>query len=65
MSEMVFQDPEQLLCEVLRKNKGAQPVPIDQMIRLLRAKCGIFTDTEALLHMLDALMKEKVEGKGW
>jgi hypothetical protein len=58
-------DPEEILRDILRQREGQDAADLQDIMRTLRARCGRFTQTEAVLHMMDALIIEARERRGW
>jgi hypothetical protein len=58
-------DPEEILRDILKHREDRDGVDLQGVMRILRMRCGGFTQTEAILHMMDALMIESSERRGW
>ena len=58
-------DPEDVLRDILRDMKGQDKIDLQDIMKALRIRCGKFTQTEAILHMMDALVIESRERRGW
>ena len=58
-------DPEEILRDILKHREDQDEVDLQDVMRTLRVRCGKFTQTEALLHMMEALMIESSERRGW
>jgi len=58
-------DPEEVLRDILRHREDRDTVDLQDIMKTLRARCGEFTQTEAILHMMDALIIESRERRGW
>ena len=56
---------EKKLIEVLKENEGKGELTLREIMKQLRHRCGGFTDTEAILHMMEALVIETMERRGW
>ena len=56
---------EQILFDLTAKPEGESNQSLKQIIKILRTRCGGFSEVEALLHMMDAIVVEATEGKGW
>ncbi len=56
---------EQILFDLITNLEGKPNQNLKQMIKLLRVRNGGFSDVEAILHMMDAIVVEATEGKGW
>jgi hypothetical protein len=56
---------EIILKEILENNKGSGKMSLKDVMKQLRVRCGGFTETEAILHMMEALIIESTERRGW
>lgn len=56
---------EQILFDLIANPQGESRQSLKQIIKILRARYGAFSDMEALLHMMDAIVVEATEGRGW
>ena len=56
---------EKKLIEVLNENEDNENLTLREIMKQLRHKCGGFSDTEAILHMMEALVIESTERRGW
>jgi len=56
---------EQLLLNIIDEEEWKKTSDLQYVIKGLRRQCGKFSETEALLHMMDALIAETAERKGW
>lgn len=61
---MTFNE-EQILWEIVSEQKGEQKLNLKHIMKLLRARCGRFSEVEAILHMMEALIVEATERRGW
>ncbi|MBN1850771.1 MAG: glycosyltransferase family 4 protein [Deltaproteobacteria bacterium] len=58
-------DPEKFLYDILHSQTGQGPITLRDMMKKLRDHCGEFSRTEAILHMMEALVIESTERRGW
>jgi len=58
-------DEEKMLLEILNDNSSGGKLTLKEIMKQLRIKSGKFSDTEAILHMMDALVVESTERRGW
>ena len=58
-------DEEKILKEILEENQGKRNLTLKDIMKQLRIKCGRFSETEAILHMMEALIVESTERRGW
>ena len=58
-------DPEEVLRDILRHREDQDNLDLQDIMKTLRARCGRFTESEAILHMMDALIIESRERRGW
>ena len=63
--DMVLDREEQVLREILAKAEDLEHLDLQTVMQALRARCGRFTETEALLHMMEALIFEATKRRGW
>ena len=56
---------EQILFDLVADSESRPDQSLKQIIRILRARNGGFSDVEAILHMMDAIVVEATEGRGW
>lgn len=56
---------EKVLFSILDDNSGESPIVLMDVIRELRKRCGGFTEVEAVVHMMDALVAEATDRRGW
>jgi predicted RNA-binding protein len=56
---------EQILREIINETKEGEKLNLRDIMKLLRARCGGFSETEAILHMMEALIVESTERRGW
>ena len=56
---------EKKLIEVLNENEDRGDLTLRKIMKQLRHKCGGFSDSEAILHMMEALVIETIERRGW
>lgn len=56
---------EQILFDLIAKPESEANQSLKQIIKILRARSGGFTEVEAILHMMDAIVVEATEGRGW
>ena len=56
---------EIILKEILEENKGGVTMTLRDIMKQLRTRCGKFSETEAILHMMEALIIESKERRGW
>lgn len=66
---MAFQDPitneEQTLFDIFNNPAQENALTLRDIIKQLRIQCGGFSKTEAILHMMEALIIESTERRGW
>jgi hypothetical protein len=62
---IVLDHEEQVLREILAKAEDLEHLDLQTVMKALRARCGRFTATEALLHMMEALIFEATRRRGW
>jgi glycosyltransferase involved in cell wall biosynthesis len=58
-------DPETILLDLLHNPKQEDPPTLRDMMKHLRVRYGKFSKTEAILHMMEALIIETTERRGW
>ncbi len=56
---------EQILFDLISNPESESDHNLKQIIKILRARYGAFSEVEALLHMMDAIVVEAKEGRGW
>lgn len=56
---------EQILLKIISQEEREKTTNLQHVIRRLRKQSGKFTEAEALLHMMDALIAEATGAKGW
>lgn len=56
---------EQILREIINETKGNEKLNLRDVMKLLRVRRGEFSEAEAILHMMDALIVESTERRGW
>jgi hypothetical protein len=58
-------DPETILKDLINNPKREAPLTLRDMMKHLRVQYGGFSKTEAILHMMEALIIETTERRGW
>lgn len=58
-------EEEKILLEILNEDHGEGKLTLKEIMKQLRIKSGKFSDTEAILHMMEALIVESTERRGW
>ena len=61
----MYSKEEQILLNILKENDGKGKLTLKEIMRQLRVGVGKFSETEAILHMMEALIIESTERKGW
>jgi hypothetical protein len=61
---MISED-DGILYEILKKNTRKETIDLRHVMKELRVKYGKFSETEAILHMMEALVVESNERRGW
>lgn len=61
----MIKDEETILKEILVENKDMGKLTLKDVMKQLRTKIGKFSETEAILHMMEALIIESTERRGW
>ena len=56
---------EQIFLEILEDNNGKGKLTLREVMKQLRIRSGMFSETEAILHMMEALIVESTERRGW
>ena len=56
---------EQILYEIIDESQSKDMVDLKSIMKQLRKRCAGFSETEAILHMMDALIIEAKERRGW
>jgi len=64
--EIIFMDKEEkILLEILNESSSDKKLNLREIMKQLRSRTGSFSETEAILHMMEALIVESTERKGW
>ena len=58
-------DEEKVLLEILKEHEGEDTLTLREIMKQLRIRTNRFTEAEAILHMMDALVIESTERRGW
>ncbi len=56
---------EKILLEILNESSSDKKLNLREIMKQLRSRTGSFSETEAILHMMEALIVESTERKGW
>ena len=56
---------EKILLEILNESSSDEKLSLREILKRLRSRAGSFTETEAILHMMEALIIESTERRGW
>jgi hypothetical protein len=56
---------EQAVREIINDKKSKENLNLRDIMKELRAKCGGFSEAEAILHMMEALVIEATKRRGW
>lgn len=56
---------EQVLIEILSEKMDEGKLELREVMKQLRVRSGRFSETEAILHMMEALIVESTERRGW
>ena len=56
---------EKILLEILNESSSDEKLSLREIMKQLRSRTGSFTETEAILHMMEALIIESTERRGW
>lgn len=64
-ADAIMTDHEKMLFEFLNSPQHEGPITLRDMMKQLRIQCGEFSKTEAILHMMEALIIESTKRRGW
>ena len=57
---------QEILFELFsRISTGDERLILQEAMKKVRMRCGRFSETEAILHMMEALIVESTERRGW
>ena len=56
---------EQHLLEILNEKMDEGKLDLREVMKRLRSRSGGFSETEAILHMMEALIIESTKRRGW
>ncbi|MBW2319346.1 MAG: hypothetical protein JRF31_00515 [Deltaproteobacteria bacterium] len=56
---------EEILLKIFQDSEGKRKLTLRDVMKQLRAKSGKFSETEAILHMMEALIVESTKRRGW
>jgi hypothetical protein len=56
---------EKILLEILNENSSNEKLSLREVMKQLRSRTESFSETEAILHLMEALIFESTERRGW